>query len=399
MKILFIAPEPPTPYGGGSQRMYYMLKYLASLGAVIDLLVPVTERNRGQLELTKGFCRRVFSVLVRPMLAERIVKAVFLKAYPFHAAFKKELDRVIAQEEYDLVHVEKFQMAGYAVGIGRCPVMVDLWACGFDGPIYELRQAPGVIDRLVILQRLLRYIIADRRLYGKFKYFMTVSDKARDYILTHYPDKKVFIVSQGIEPGLEKGPAAENPSMEKRLIFTGDMSFSPNIDAVRYFTDQIYPRIKREVPDVTFYIVGTKPAREVVALGARDPSITVTGHVDDIGEYLKKARVSVVPLLGGSGIRTKILEAFYHGKAVVSTQNALEGISAVCGKEVLVADSPEAFAKDVVRLLNDEQLRRELAHNAFSLVTSRYAWQKIAADMMDCYNQIIKWKSHGTALK
>ncbi len=399
MKILFIAPEPPTPYGGGSQRMYYMLKYLASLGTVIDLLVPVTEKDRGQLELTKGFCRGVFPVSITPTLAERVAKAVFLRAYPFHAAFKKELDRVIAQEKYDVVHVEKFQMAEYAVGIGRCPVLVDLWACGLDGPKYELRHSEGVIGRLIVLQRLLRYMIADRRLYGKFKYFMTVSDKARGYILKHYPDKEVFIVPQGIEPGLEKGPAAESPSREKRLIFTGDMSFSPNIDAVRYFTDQVYPRIKREVPDVTFYIVGTKPVQEVVALGVRDPSITVTGHVDDIGEYLKKAMVYVVPLLGGSGIRTKILEAFYHGKAVVSTHNALEGIAAVCGKEVLVADSPEAFAKDVVRLLNDEQLRRDLAHNAFSLVTSRYAWQRIAADMTDCYNQIIKWKSHGTTLK
>lgn len=390
MKILFIAPEPPTPYGGGSQRMYYMLKYLSSLGAAIDLLVPVTEKNRGQLELTKGFCRSVFPVLIHPTPVGRVVTAILLRAYPFYAAFKKELDRVIAQEKYDLVHVEKFQMAGYAVGIRRCPVIVDLWACGIDGPIYELRQAPGVIAKLVILQRLLRYVIADRRLYGRFKYFMTVSDKARDYILKHYPDKTIFIVPQGIEPGSDKRPVDEGSSPKNRLIFTGDMSFSPNIDAVRYFTGQIYPLIKAEVPDVTFYIVGTKPAKEVAALGTRDPSITVTGHVDDMGAYLQKAKVYVVPLLGGSGIRTKILEAFHHGRAVVSTQNALEGIAAVSGKEVLIADSPGAFAKDVVRLLKDETLRRELAQNAFSLVTSRYAWQRIAADMMDCYAHIIK---------
>lgn len=390
MKILFIAPEPPTPYGGGSQRMYYILKYLSSLGALIDLLVPVTEKNRPQLDLTKCFCRGVFPVSIRPTLAERAAKVVFLKAYPFHAAFKKEVDRVMAQEMYDVVHVEKFQMAGYAVGIRSCPVIVDLWACGLEGPKYELRHTHGVIGKLIGWQRLLRYVITHRRLYGKFKYFMTVSDKARDYILKHYPDKKAFIVPQGIEPGLKTGLTAESPSRERILIFTGDMSFFPNIDAVRYFTDQIYPLIKAEVPDVTFYIVGTKPTHEVVALGTRDTSVKVTGHVDDIGEYLKKAMVSVVPLLGGSGIRTKILEAFYHGKAVVSTSNALEGISVASGKEVLIADRPEEFAKNVVRLLNDEQLRHDLAQNAFSLVISRYTWPKIAVDIMDCYNQITK---------
>lgn len=390
MKILFIAPEPPTPYGGGSQRMYFMLKYLSSLGAAIDLLAPVTEKNRGQLEVTRSFCRNVFPVLIRPTPVGRVMTAILLRAYPFHAAFKKELDRLIAQEKYDLIHVEKFQMAEYAVGLRRCPVIVDLWACGLDGPLYELRQAPGVIAKLVILQRLLRYVIADWHLYKKFKYFMTVSDKARDYILKHYPDKEVFIVPQGIEPDFKKAPAAEGPSQEKILIFTGDMSFSPNIDAVQYFVEKIYPLVKAEVPDVAFDIVGTKPAEEVIALSTRDPSIRVTGHVDDMGAYLQKAKVYVVPLCGGSGIRTKILEAFHHGRAVVSTQNALEGIAAVSGKEVLIADSPGAFAKDVVRLLKDETLRRELAQNAFSLVTSRYAWQRIAADMMDCYAHMIK---------
>ncbi len=265
--------------------------------------------------------------------------------------------------------------------IKKIPIIIDLWACGLMGAWYEVVYAKDLVGKFIRLTRLVRFAIADYRHYRAFEYFMVVSSEARQYILKRYPEKKVLVTPNGIDTPEPK----EVEIQENSIIYTGDMSFFPNIDAVKYFVKDIFPKVKQKIKDAKFYIVGINPVQEVRDLAENDSSIVVTGYVDDVREYLYKSKVYVCPLRSGSGIRTKVLEVFSCKKPVVITPMALEGITAQHNKEVMIADDPKDFAQHVIALLEDDNLRVNLGEKAYDLVVNEYNWHKISEDVKDYY--------------
>src|SRR5208283_3084824 len=126
-----------------------------------------------------------------------------------------------------------------------------------------------------------------------------------------------------------------------------------NVDAALYFYQKVFPLIRRRVSDAKFVIAGYGPPEELTALQKNDPGVLVTGFVDDIDECYKKAAVFVAPILLGGGIIVKILDALAAGTPVVTTSYGNEGIGAVPGRDLLVADDAEGFAAAVLRILRD----------------------------------------------
>src|SRR4030095_14168827 len=144
------------------------------------------------------------------------------------------------------------------------------------------------------------------------------------------------------------------------LVFTGSMDWLPNEDAIRYFIEQIMPRIRQVVPTVTLTVVGRNPYATLVELSKRDPSVVVTGRVDDVRPYMERAAAYIVPLRIGGGTRLKIFEAMAMEKAIVSTTVGAEGLPVTDGKELRIADTPESFADSVVKVLQNEALAHEM---------------------------------------
>jgi glycosyltransferase involved in cell wall biosynthesis len=169
-------------------------------------------------------------------------------------------------------------------------------------------------------------------------------------------------------------PDAEVP---ERLVFSGSMDWHPNEDAVCYFADEILPRIRAEIPGVSFTIVGRNPNARVRELASR-PGIVVTGTLDDVRPSIAEGSVYVVPLRAGSGTRIKIFEALSMGKAVVSTSVGAEGLALESGRHFLAADTAHDFAHAVTRLLRDAARRRALGDTRRALVEANYYWSKVA---------------------
>jgi len=162
-----------------------------------------------------------------------------------------------------------------------------------------------------------------------------------------------------------------------RLVFSGSMDWHPNEDAVCYFADEIFPRVRAEVPNASFTIVGRHPSARVRHLAAR-PGITVTGTLDDVRPSIGEGSVYVVPLRAGSGTRIKIFEALSMAKAVVSTSVGAEGLALQSGRHFLAADTAHEFAHAVIRLLRDPARRRLLGDAGRALVEANYSWSKVA---------------------
>ena len=167
-------------------------------------------------------------------------------------------------------------------------------------------------------------------------------------------------------------------------MFMGTMSYYPNIDAMRYFFDEMYALLQQQVPNVRVLIVGQNPVPEIRALGERYPNVTVTGRVPDVRPYLAQAHVLMVPLRLGGGTRLKIVEAMAAGVPVVSTRVGAQGLLDVAQEgAIALADTAHEFVEAIVHLLQSPDHVADMVQKARRLAEERYSWRKLGADFAD----------------
>ncbi|MDP1683147.1 MAG: glycosyltransferase, partial [Burkholderiales bacterium] len=167
--------------------------------------------------------------------------------------------------------------------------------------------------------------------------------------------------------------ASPYPADERAIVFTGAMDYWANVDAVTWFAREVLPSIKQTHPAANFYIVGSRPTAEVQAL-AHVRGVRVTGAVPDTRPYMAHATVAVAPLRIARGIQNKVLEAMAMAKPTVVSEQALEGIEATPGKEILLASDAAAFADKVSRAIAGQV--PEMGAAARQRVVNDYSWPR-----------------------
>jgi glycosyltransferase involved in cell wall biosynthesis len=221
---------------------------------------------------------------------------------------------------------------------------------------------------------------------GRFRRCVTVSEHDRYLLTTANPRLQVDVVPNGVDTRAYQ-PLKEEVASPV-LLFVGNMAYLPCADAVLSFCRDVLPRIRRVMANVEMWIVGINPRPEVREL--EGAGVHVTGFVEDVRPYYNRSTVCVVPLRAGGGTRLKILEAMALGRPVVSTSIGSEGLDAVDGEHILIADHPEDFAHKTLRLLTDETLRQSIANKARELVVRCYDWDIVAQRLMQVYEQVAR---------
>jgi len=175
----------------------------------------------------------------------------------------------------------------------------------------------------------------------------------------------------------------------KSLIFLGSMDWMPNIDAMRWFCYEIFPRLKKRFPDLTLSIVGRNPTAEIKQL-SKTSGIEITGTVDDVKPYMGEAEVMIVPLRVGGGTRVKIFEGMAAGLPIVSTRIGAEGLPVRDGENIFLADTPEITAEKISFLLEQPKLRHTMGTSAARFVAENYSWESATRRLEEYCHQVIK---------
>lgn len=203
------------------------------------------------------------------------------------------------------------------------------------------------------------------------------ADRMREMFgITHVSD-----VATGVDVEHLRNPG--NVPRTTDFAFVGSMDWLPNIDGMLWFCAEILPLLRKRKPDCSVAIVGRRPDPRLSALAAADPLITVTGTVPDVRPYLWSSRAAILPLRIGGGTRMKVYESMAAGLPMVSTSVGMEGLACVPGRDILVADTPETFAADCLRLLDDDALARSIAANALHLVETECSWEAVSKQFED----------------
>jgi len=225
----------------------------------------------------------------------------------------------------------------------------------------------------------------ERRASQAFDRCIMVSDEDCRTMQTEYGARNVVAIPTGVDLDYFT-PAADGA--EPDIVFVGSMDWLPNQDAVTYFVSEILPRIRRVVP-ATFTIVGRNPPEAVRRLAAM-AHVRVTGTVEDVRPFVARAQVCVVPLRTGGGTRIKIFEAMAMGKSIVSTSVGAEGLPVTHGRDILLADDPDAFATHVIQLLQQPETRRRLRDAGRRLVMSRFTWDAATTRFSEVCLEIVR---------
>lgn len=348
---LFVTPEEPRlGTGGGALRSASLIEYLRTKYDVRVATFALPHHS-------KSFAARAWRNSWRML---RGVPPLIDRFSGFEAQLAPVLDR-----RYRVAVIEHFWCASYADALRpHCDVLVlDLHNVESALAASHAR-ATGGIEAAMHRQFASANFQLEQKWIPKFDLVLTASHEDRARI--QHPNAIVF---PNALPVIEAPEVAE----ENCIVFSGNLEYHPNIEAVRWFKAAIWPRLRAKNQGLIWRLVGRNP--EAIAGLVRDDSrITVIGPVDDAVAEIARGRVAVVPLLSGSGTRFKILEAWAAKRAVVSTGIGAEGLDARDTVHLMLAEDPAKFADTVQLLLDDPALARRLAAEGHALYLSRYTW-------------------------
>lgn len=214
-----------------------------------------------------------------------------------------------------------------------------------------------------------------------------VSEPDRTIFEKTYSTPNVTVVANGVDE-IYFAPL-DNNVVPNSMVFTGSMDWRPNQDGIKYFIEDVFPIIKRALPDATATIVGRQPPKWLIELARKCAGITVTGTVEDVRPYIAESALYFVPLRIGGGSRLKILEALSMGKPVISTSIGAEGLVVRDNEHVLLRDGSDAFAMAAIEMLTNPEKFEHLGERGRELVEQRYTWDAIALDMENVWQRAI----------
>jgi len=377
---------------GGKIRSYHTVKNIARHWTT-TVITFYPEEREDQNPTLQGIVDKLITVPLRSRSRAAVYGAALLGSRPFmfERFCRPEVERAVAAEledgKYDVV------ICDFVLACGVVPREVDATKIVFthnvESRIWErhYKVAENFPRRLVAKRewRLLEDL--EHRYLGEADAVLAVSEADRaEFVSWDIAPEKVFSVPTGVDTSFFE-PQPEI-SQSGTLVFVGSMDWMPNQDGILFFLDEIYPLVQKKCPGVKLQVVGRRPPPRILEECSRHPSVSVTGWVKDIREYLAEADACVVPLRVGSGTRLKIFEAMAMGKAVISTTIGAEGLPVTDRKNILIADKAADFADGTVELLQDRVKREGLGKGARTLVEENYSWEAVTAEFMETISTI-----------
>ena len=389
MNILFLTSRLPGRWQGDRLRAYHQLRILARTHRV-TLLTFADSRERAQgLGAAAELCERVVAVpaspgrmavsLARGGVAGRPLQVALYESAAMRAAIRKALHA----QRYDVAHIQLVRMAPYLANVLPLPHVVDLVDALSLNMARRARHDRGLWRFIagVEFRRLAPY---ERALAGSVDHAL-VSSRLDHEALGGSP--RLSVVPNGVDG--EEFAYARDGRQPDTVIFSGNLGYFPNVDAVLWLAEAILPWLERAAPGVRIHVVGARPHPRILRLARGQPRITVSPDVEHMAPYLRRAAVAVAPMRSGSGQQYKVLEAMACGTPVVATSLASSGIEACHAEHLLVADDPRALADHVVRVLRDPRLAADLAERARRLVEERYTWERSVMQLERLYRSVI----------
>lgn len=393
MKILFVTARfPYPPIKGDKIISYQRLKYFSRKHEITLLSLADTNVLPKHLAAVKRYCKQIHIIplcraesiahILLGCLSDTPLQVLFYKSQ----RFKLKLENLLKENKYDLVHTFMLRMAPYIASHKEFPKIIEL----IDSMELNMRKRVSLeknFKRWLFGEEARRLSFYEKSTVEKFDYAIVVSEIDKKVIKAD----NIVVSPNGVDSETFY-PMTSSKKEEHLIIFTGNMGYFPNEQAVLYFVNYIFPLIQNKHPNAKFWVVGCNPPRRIKKLEKVSNAIRVLGYVDSVADYINKATVSVCPMNSGSGMQNKILEALACGVPVVATSLAKGDIKLNENDGIFVSDTATSFADTVIDIMANTNLQNTIEKKAPQIIQKRYSWERSNFIVENIYSKLANVK-------
>lgn len=389
--------ERPSRYSGEGSPAFNLIKNLSKKHEIHLLFTNLDFEKREYPDLSQ-YCKTINFVNINSEESQlnKILKLLknninlFKKNQKFfssiyHPEMEKKIKKKLNREKIDIIFTN-CPTSPYVRNIDK-PKVAHVMDCGSNASIKNFWNSKKYIDKLYWILSYFQYKWIERSVLTNFNRCVVISKG--EYKALHNSSKKlnISIIPNGIDGNFFT--PIKTKEQWPSIIFFGTMNHPPNVEAVLYFYSNIYINIKQKNPQIKFYVVGQKPAKELSPL-KEDSSVIITGFVEDVRPFIAKSSVVIAPFISGTGVKNKVLEAMSMGKVVVSTLIGARGIDAINNEEIIIVDDPKEFANKIVNILSNPKLSKDIGYNARKKVLDIYSNESSTKSFESIFERVVK---------
>ena len=392
MRILLVFPFVPyPPDDGGRIGFFNPIKYLSRSNDV-SVVTFAKREDEDAVKGLKGICESVF-VFNRPAGDRyRLIRGVFgnppaSSAKYWHVKAGEFIRSVASSRRSEIVEFHHLNTAAYRPFVADIPAI--LREHNVEYKVWEryAKSAPRFIERSYARWMAPRVRDYEAKCAANFDRCVVVSKADAAFLKAISPGSAIEVVPSGVDTEYFRPiDLAEEPFS---ITMTGSFGWPPKQQSLLALFKRVIPRIKALVPQARFYIVGKGIPEYLRDIGRQTDGLTIVGEVSDVRPYVARSALLINYLESGGGIALKLLEAMAMQRPVLSNALGSEGIEVEHGRDVFVADGPEAFAAAAACLLKDQGMRYRLAAEGYRKVLASYSWNSIATRFADIYHDLV----------
>lgn len=381
-KILFFTSRIPFPLEKGDKlRAYYQIKYLNKNCDIVLCCISQEELSQKAETELKKYVSEIYVYktsklsIAFNMLLAGLIGFPFQVGYFFNTGAHFFFNKAIKKEKPDHIFVQLIRMAEYVSKNRNIPKSIDYMDTFSKGMERRMDKASG-IKKLAFKLEFNRLKSYEKKVFSWFNNSYIISEQDKESFFFEEA-KKIKVSPNGVDHHFFQ----PNKEQDKKydLVFTGNMSYAPNVNAVIYIAKEIMPLLVKRKPDIQLLIAGATPSNAVKALAS--DNIHVSGWLDDIRDAYNEAEVFLAPLQIGTGLQNKLLEAMSMEVPCITSQLANNALQAKDREEILIGETPLDYVNAVFELLENEALRETIKKNGKEFVTKTYNWNAITKNI------------------
>jgi len=402
MKILMLTPYLPyPPSSGGQVRSYNLIKNLAKDHQITLFSLIKDDEEKKYIKELEKYCRlvKVFKRSEKPWTLKNILRTGF-SLYPFlvirnlAAREKQAVEKELKADKYDLIHAETFYVMPH---LPETSIPIVLTDQTIEYQVYQhfVKNFWFWPLKPFLYFDVLKLRFWEKKFWQKANKVIAVSQSDRKKMLSLDPKLDVGVVPNGAgEDLMALWPKKTDSKSEVKILFQANFLWLQNTEAALFLVKEIFPLIKKEIPEAICQIVGQKAEEKLKQINQEGVKIIdlENDDIEGVKKAYREASVFLSPLSGPGGTRLKILGAMAAGVPIVTSPVGIEGIDAQDGVQVLIRKNPKDLAKAVVKILKDKDFYQKITKEARSLVEKKYSYQAVAKTLDRIYKEVADGK-------
>ncbi len=387
-------PYPPS--SGGQIRTYNLLKYLSQNNEITLVALYKNDEEKKYESYLKKYCKKIYLCKrpSSPWQFKNIFKTIFssspfLVVRNFSDEAKTIINRLLSQENFDVIHAETFYVMPHIPETRVPTVLVE--------QTIEYKVYRHFVNSLPFYLRLLIYFDIDiiklkyweRFYWKKAKVVVVVSSSDQKLIMTEEPLLKTSIIPNCVGDEMIVEKLEKKDLRSPTIFFQGNFFWLQNVEAAKFIINKIYPLLIKDLPNVKIVIAGQNAKKLGNFINKNIKVVNIEpDNVDMVKELFQNNTLFIAPIFGPGGTRLKILAAMGSGMPVISTATGIEGLEVTNKKNVLIANEPEEFIRSIKTILSDKKLYEKIRTNSYNLVKEKYQWSKTAKQLEFVYKNL-----------